>query len=782
MKHRLRKYIGKRGSALFMVLSVMTALIVTSLAMYFSVVSSRKTQYAIFNQQQSYQSALSLSESLLGGIIKQTDDANMTGMQALANAVYAMSVGDTITTSGNGFYSFDESGSRIDEDQVGAYIADITCLSENSEGKLFDFAVTTMVNGTESTAHQYVILNGTSTTTNYIYNDPDDEPDDPDDPDDPPPGGGGGGVKLPLFICSGLVPTSPALKAGYMYSDVFYDAENALFMPTGANGCRGNAQLKTLGDVFVSGSLTVNYKLDEADARSHVESRVQPKAHTWVIRKDLIMTNSSSAVHFNEPDSSMYPGQNNTIIVGGDLSFKSSAKGFENCEIYVLGNVTIEDGSKIGTNVKIYAMGTVTGSASGTNVSAQGGCNLNRNYFAQMIEKNTRDRKYYDWDISYGRKARACDGEKETDANGNAIIYPIEGINDPNNHVVAHFVRTGGTPEPQFVWAPNRQGYVITGVDGFGGETGGNADYENYDSPGYKLVIDTGDNPENVLTIVLKGYLDGGKTFSWCSKYGDYATWVVVRGKGSVVFVVEDGVTYENTSFKTNVLHEKWTTNGAFGSQQQRDQAKNIIMKNWIHYECGDECCVNPLTEISGKKCKYCGGKMYSLKCSDHPLNEEVCLNKSCSEGYEKYRSDGHGGYESYGSCEYRIETKKKGNDAPNMNIFLVMCGKNSKLKFTPPEYVKNNGRHESFSSFWGYIYAPYTTLVFSCESESGDKTQFVGGLAVGSLDLFGKNTYVPAYPDRLPNNVMPYAATQHELQPLVSKDWKVPLSSNVSG
>lgn len=730
MRHKFRKYIGKRGSALFMVLSVMTALIVTCLAMYFSVVSSRKTQYAIFNQQQSYQSALSLNESMLGGIIARTDDTEKSGFTALAEAVDKMALGDTITTKGNDYSSFDPAGSKGDEDQVGAYMAEITYLSDADEGRLYDFAVTTMVNGTESTVHQYVVIpNGGRTVS-------------------------GGRPSLPLFVGSGLIPTGSAQNAGYVYADIFYDSEYTYFMPYGdqsdVNG--GNKELKIMGDVYTAGSLVVNYNVTDADGASHLENSVRPKPHNWYIRKDLIMTNDASTVNFRS-DISGYENTVSRVVVGGDCIFKSDARGFNNCEIYVYGDLIIEPGAQIGNNVKIYVAGTKDGTASGTGISVVEGRGSwpdgTYDQYIKDIDANTLSITYYDWNSEY------------------------ESIPGIENEETANFVKTPGTPAAQFVWSPTNQGCTITGVSGFGGTTGGNFDYSSSES--YKLVIDTGDDPNNVFTIRLQGYLDGGKTFSWCPNYGDYATWVVVRGKGSVVFEVPDGVTYENRSYKTNVMHENWMSNGAFGSQSQRDQIKNLVTGGWVHYECNDNCCVNPLNEISGETCD-CGKQMYLLKCTDHNLERKVCLE--CD--YVKYREDSSGNKVSYGTCECRVNDK--GSNTPNTNIFLVMCGQNSKIQFTPPaQYMQVNGINESFSAFWGYIYAPYAPLDYSARMATGDKAVFVGGIVVGSFNLFGRNSYMPAYPNRLPNEIMSAKCREHPLPTIDGMPWKESLTPSVT-
>lgn len=721
MKHKFRKYIGKRGSALFMVLSVMTALIVTCLAMYFSVVSSRKTQYAIFNQQQSYQSALSLNESMLGGIIARTDDAEKTGFTALAEAVDKMALGDTITTKGNDYSSFDPAGSKVDEDQVGAYMAEITYLSDADEGRLYDFAVTTMVNGTETTVHQYVVL-----------------PVGAPDPSNPP------NRPLPLFVASGLIPTSPALNGGYMYSDVFYDSEYTHFMPYGQDGDAngGENELKTMGNVYAAGSLTVNYNVSEADGKNHIGIAAKP--HDWFIRKDLIMTNEKRAVNFSS-------GVDNHVYVGGDCIFKADSKGFNNCEIYVLGNLTIEPGAKIGNNVKIHVNGTITGTASGTGVSVDHSIG-DYNTLANNIEYYTADLRFYNWDSRY------------------------ESIPGIEKEVKANFA--WGTETAQFKWSSTNQGCTVTGVTGISRDHEGEED--TYSRGGYRLIIDTGNDPNNVYTIRLKGYLDGGKTFSWCPDYWNVPVWVINRGKGSVVFEVEDGVTYENRSYKTTVMHENWAKSD-FGTHTNRDQVKRLIRDGWIHYDCDDSCCRNELKEISGQMCERCGAQMYMLECSAHNLKRAVCLNDDCDGKSFIHKEEG-GKIYSYGTCEYRINNMGNDTPRPNMNIFLVMCGQNSAIQFTPPASVMTtNGINESFSSFWGYIYAPYAPLNYSAKLQSGDKTQFVGGIAVGSFNLFGRNSYMPAYPDRLPEEIMSAKCREHPLPTVDGKSWKEHLTTGVT-
>ena len=108
MVHSLRKYLSNRGSALFMVISTMTALMITCMAMYFAVVSMRSAGFAVFNQQQSYQSSISVANMVtdnLGTILANAD-----------KSIADITVGETfLTTDGNGFKSLNPGAASEDD-------------------------------------------------------------------------------------------------------------------------------------------------------------------------------------------------------------------------------------------------------------------------------------------------------------------------------------------------------------------------------------------------------------------------------------------------------------------------------------------------------------------------------------------------------------------------------------------------------------------------------------------------------------------------------------------
>lgn len=163
MKHTLRKYISNCGSALFMVVSTMAALILLVTAMYLSVMSSRTAQLTVFNQEQNYVSASSISDIVAAYIV---DDAN--GSSALVTKMLALDSPDVsggtsvIKTNGNGFASLTAGGVGSDDTVLGGYDVTITRLADEKDSgktlRVYDIAVTVSNNGTYETAHMQISI------------------------------------------------------------------------------------------------------------------------------------------------------------------------------------------------------------------------------------------------------------------------------------------------------------------------------------------------------------------------------------------------------------------------------------------------------------------------------------------------------------------------------------------------------------------------------------------------------------------------------------------------
>ena len=240
MRSFLRKYINNRGSALFMVLSTMTALMISCMAMYFSVISSRSTQYAIFFQQQSKQVAMSIGDTILAGFMDQ-DGVLADKFNELLLDMMQLPEGGKISTGSNGFSEFDESGSGKEaDDDLGSYRIDITCISVNDDGsKMFDITVTTVLNGSNNVYHTVFELGL--------------------------PSGGGGGTGAPtmtdVFAATGYVPNDVFLDGGRIITDLFFDNEMTIV------NAYGQKNMQVWGDMATGGSLTVNKYLMPSNVR-----------------------------------------------------------------------------------------------------------------------------------------------------------------------------------------------------------------------------------------------------------------------------------------------------------------------------------------------------------------------------------------------------------------------------------------------------------------------------------------------------------------------------------
>ena len=159
MRTFMRKYISNRGSALFMVLSTMTALMLSCMAMYFSVISSRSTQYAVFNQQQSNQVSLSIADMVLSGLMGGSNDPSVKTMfDKLRDDIANMAEGDKISAESDGFSDPNSEGHK----DFCHFRIDITCLSIKEDGtKVIDILVTSRKNGANTVYHNVISWGGT---------------------------------------------------------------------------------------------------------------------------------------------------------------------------------------------------------------------------------------------------------------------------------------------------------------------------------------------------------------------------------------------------------------------------------------------------------------------------------------------------------------------------------------------------------------------------------------------------------------------------------------------
>ena len=88
---------GKKGSVLFMVLSVMTVLLIIAQGLYLAVVTTRKDHYNDYYGKQAYQTSLSVNDTITA-VIK-----NAAPTDAFKSKVLGLSEGATMSTTENDF-------------------------------------------------------------------------------------------------------------------------------------------------------------------------------------------------------------------------------------------------------------------------------------------------------------------------------------------------------------------------------------------------------------------------------------------------------------------------------------------------------------------------------------------------------------------------------------------------------------------------------------------------------------------------------------------------------
>ncbi len=788
MTHTLRKYLSSRGSALFMVLSTMTALMIAAMAMYFSVISSRQVQYAVFYEEQSYQSAVSITDAIIAGM----NNGKLNGLQSdiLKLKVGSETETGTLSTDGNGFKAFGATGddAKDDDNRLGAYDLTVTRLADSGDYQMYDFSVASSVNGVQEATHTMVMVKKNKR--------------------------GGDGIN-DLFTATSYVPNQNFISRGTYHAALKVDVPNAIFglgdqTPNieGNLTCSGTAQFNGIGS---KGSDPL----------------------VWTFGGDLIMNNGlggydngDKALNLN--GTAEKPG---VIYVGGDL-YAENANYFQihsNQIVYVLGNF-------YGKSVQIQDKGVlVVGGELHIDETGPWGPPINGNGLLVMTDKakiiknsdNTSwtmpgyvSFKYQNWselDTETYPKVLASAGQvgAEIDEIIGNTTYPIWRVDwDKDEYLKGSLTstteivyNTGGDNNVAMVkyngkevpkravfesedlkWTPEHHGCRITGIvdaaadpanvimeDGSHPDTGKS-------HPGgmgqYTIIVDTGDDPDNVFYLGLepnRKITRDGQTvdvFSWAptsfgESYDDYdyldpnyGTNIIVRGRGSLAIIVPDGVIYQS-QFADFIGHENWYM--LLGGDVQMDStcgrkygkftpSASEVMK-LIHHGCTDcKCDIDPeLKEYEDslgnkKEGYYCSTHEYVV--DEYTTGGECCCNNRVGRqeidavlGYNRYNdtsADIHFNLTTTGEFVY-----------PTVNIWLVMAGDNAEMMFTNTlngEYIQN-------SVLMGYIYAPYMSFVGTKppgDGSEGAETRLVGGAIVSDVKLYDYTDYVFCKPEKI--------------------------------
>lgn len=822
MTHALRRYTSNRGSALFMVISTMTALMIACVAMYFSVISSRTTEYATFFQQQSYQSASSITEMIFAGL----NDSTSSFRDGLSTAMFALNEGETLTTGLNDFTGSFTPGAELSEDeaerlaQLGAYSVDITRLPNESVGGkecwTFDIATTSVVNGQNEIVHTYVHLEAGDT------------------PAIPSSDGG-------VFAATGYVPNDAYLDGGYFLTDVFFDTE---FTFTNMYGSKANFMS---GDLATGGSLTLQEYIKPIGSESgDYNFDYLKRPTTWAIRGDLT-NNGNNAIKLRG-DSSIYVGRDLTLAQWGS-TFVSEDGG--KYDVYVLGDIYVIQGADLsavnlyvdgdihiqGGNIKIGTLylngsfieegGVVNGGIPASQPkwddSAPG---MTYDEVVEELEKRTDSDSYYKWKIKDSDVAG--DFKIKLDGDG-AGTYADDKMKP--TFTIAYPGSESATDDTITNKIVTRKGTIT----GFEGSDPGNG-------VPLTIVIDTGNDPNNVVTLRVKPYLDidgdgTNETFAWFpGNHGEStganlginkSKTILVKGRGSVVIDIPEGTTYQDSSMQ-QFMHYSWFVMLG-GKEETKSYGKVYDSTNlnnatefygkkpaanaaqFIHRDCGtsDSCTYEKKTKIGAegkekeKECIYCGEPVTFIFCETHGKVLTYCTNPDCESNEGKEESELDPDISTFEAlCNNRIDkptidaylngktyngmsmkdsisiTNSEGVKEvvyPTTNIFLVNSNESSEIRFS--QTAKEGGGAIMQNSFYGYVYAPYMT--FKAMGGSGTAiNRFFGGLTVSDYVLDDGYAFTGCYPEVMPTDLMSKESLESPIDG-VPKNWKITFGSN---
>lgn len=796
MRYIFRKYISNRGSALFMVISTMTALMVSCMAMYFSMVSARASQYAVFNQMQANQTAQSIADTIYNSMAN-TNNAGMGG-DLLRQKMLELEVGESITTDANGFKSLDPTAGldKEDEDQLGAYAVTITRLKDVNGNPVFDITVMSSVGGNRDAVHFKIDYNLNETP-------------------DPDSGEDGGGGDAELFAATGYVPNDAYISGGYYLTDVFYDTQfTYMNMFTGSGENRIAQNLSTGGDLMIGPDAMTVVHSHSGDSISNEEvNKIGPV--TWAIRgnfypqfgSDFGMRGGSQVLvggdyTFDSGNNSFYvknDGYNGTekpladhicVYVNGDLNYsgsdiKSNVWFFVNGDVYGVGN-------NKQSNARLFVTGATAEKRQAkmhcsTNlpveewkIDAPFSEGLSYNDAMELLGQKTQTIDYYKWDLS-----KNTEGAQEVDLRLNATSSPYTdekgtiGANEStfifaydNNVSSASLLKANGGKENGVVG----NAFVIKSVLTHGDNNNGQA-----------IIIDTGDDPNNIMTIKLSDVTGNGE-FSWFADQNEewgaeHKVWfgtptgminnnmrlVLVKGRGTVLIDVPKGITYQDAGFQQTGHIGWWLIEGGKITTNEDGHLKfsgldpqgkySAKLVPYVHRVCtpGDGCTATP-EKSSTAKCNKCGGYLTEVTCAIHGSVNKYCAacypekatrTDWCKNHVDNKKFDEF--YNTLSGAEKDAVTDKDGKIIyPNTNFMLVSCDESAEMLFSETK----SGQNITNNTLFGFIYAPYMSYLAAGDVQAGGLVKLLGGMTVGDYDIRAIHSYIGCYPDKMPNEI----------------------------
>lgn len=717
MKRALLRLKSGRGSVLFFIIAIMSVMIVLASAVYYSAVSARKQVEIRYGDEQSYQSAISLNDIVTEYLNTKTEDA-------FVDAILALAPGSSLTTQGTGTDSF----AKLAEG-LGDYKVTVTKISGDSSDEKQTVKIETevIVNGESSTvtsvgeftlvskpysfdrfftstgyAPNDVVMSGmTVTSTMYLDNEY-------SQIGSLQSGNSGINIKAEVISAGTLALNNAPINAD---GDKTFDITvgNNLIMTynggqgamnlnggrirVGGNLIQGTSfNYKNDTDVYVVGDLISGRPSDDSNCEIYVNGDAAFFGNETFAGK--VYVNGDVYIDKEVNTGDKFPGG---ITIGGNVYLCSGSSyfgaqktwikshGIDDSRIKNYSDASIRFEAKNGENDSAYnalranmdkARSLAGGTAAYNYIWPSDSliCESLQNVKDKINEK-VGNPEYTNWNMM----------KKFINDDGTYTVDPIN-YEFGNETVPEAFAGTGSTKNQLVVSAQKFGQYVIMG------------DMRITNGPwnGYNIVFDT--TMPNGKDIDMYVYLPanclmektGENSYKFSNKDTDkskfncfrwnnqpdgmFDGWfsVLTKGKGSVIFVVGDGVTY---------------------FAQQR-----LFMG---HYNLLKEILPNSISA---------DGKVTNTNTFNQSAIEKIMRTTDANAKlHTVFKQD--------------VVDKYNGSGGLHNNLFMVAINKNSDVNFDMP-----------YNTFCGFVYAPYMT--FGAGKSPEGHFAMLGGLIVSDYEM----------------------------------------------
>lgn len=723
MKRALLRLKGGKGSVLFFIIAIMTVMIVLASAVYYSTISARAQVEIKYGNEQSYQSAVSLNDLVTEYLNTKTDDA-------FVDAIIALSPNKSLTTKGDGTDAFAELAGGL-----GDYKITVTKLSGDSGDEKQTIKVETevLVNGETSTvtsigeftlvskpysfdrfftstgyAPNDVVMSGmTVTSTMYLDNEY-------SQIGSSQSGNSGINIRAEVISAGTLsINNAPINSNGDQTFDI--TAGNNLIMTynggqgamnlnggrirVGGNLIQGTSFNYTNDtDVYVVGDFISGRPSDDSDCEIYVNGDAAFFGNETY--KGKVYVNGDVYIDKEVKTGDKFPGG---ITIGGNVYLCSGSSyfgaqktwikshGVDDSRIKDYTDASIRFEAKNGDNDSAYnALRANMDKARGSNEQAysyvwpsdSGTCESLTNVKAKINEK-VGNPEYTNWNMT----------KKFINDDGTYTVDPINyNFGNPSASELERFAGTGSNENQLIVSAEKFGQYVVMG------------DMRITNGPwnGYNIVFDTtmpdGNDIDMYVYLPANCYMKktppanerSSPTYSFSNKSEDkskfncfrwnnqpeglFDGWfsVLTKGKGSVIFVIGDGVTY---FAQTRVFMGHYN-----------------LLKEVLPDAIAADGKVTNTDKFSEAKVSAI------MRTTDTDARKQTLFKQNI---LDKYKNSG----------------------GIHNNLFVVAINKNSDVNFDM-----------QYNTFCGFIYAPYMT--FGAGKSTEGHFAMLGGLIVSDYEM----------------------------------------------